>query len=436
VVQTYHAGLDTARLHGAACQRDHSRGRTSRRPFVWALAALTSLLVVVPAAAADPTTLNIDLQSDTDFIDPALDYYQLGWQLEYATCATLVNLADRDGQAGAVIQPDVALTLPQISDGGRTFQLRDDFAFDTGEKVTRATFKHVFDRLRDPAMQSPGAHFFSDVIGIDARGQTLVFHLSDAHGDFLARLTLPFTCAVPLDAPIDPAGSTILASAGPYHIVSRIPRQQIVLERNPNYHAGRPARFDRIVYTVGVAPDQALQHVETGVSDWGADETYLDYQSLWDAFGPNSPAAALGFQQLFVNPLLATSYIGLNTSRPLFADPTVRKAVNLALDRPALIAAAGAFSGTPTDQILPPGMAGFRDADLYPLDGPRVAAARALMAGRTATAVLYTSTRPSATVQAQIIQTDLAAIGSPSRCTSSRGPSRSSARGRSASRST
>ena len=56
-------------------------------------------------------------------------------------------------------------------------------------------------------------------------------------------------------------------------------------------------------------------------------------------------------------------------------------------------------------------MAGFRDADLYPLDGPRVAAARALMAGRTATAVLYTSTRPSATLQAQIIQTDLAAIG-------------------------
>ncbi len=33
------------------------------------------------------------------------------------------------------------------------------------------------------------------------------------------------------------------------------------------------------------------------------------------------------------------------------------------------------------------------------------------MAGRTATAVLYTSTRPSATLQAQIIQTDLAAIG-------------------------
>ena len=70
-----------------------------RRPFVWALAALVSLFVVVPAAAADPTTLNIDLQSDTDFIDPALDYYQLGWQLEYATCAKLVNLADRDGQA-------------------------------------------------------------------------------------------------------------------------------------------------------------------------------------------------------------------------------------------------------------------------------------------------------------------------------------------------
>ncbi len=187
-------------------------------------------------------------------------------------------------------------------------------------------------------MQSPAARFFFDVTGIDARGQTLVFHLSAAHGDFLSRLTLPFTCAVPLDAPLDPTGSTILASAGPYHIVSRTPQHQLVLERNPNYHAGRPARFDRIVYTIGVAPDQALQRVQSGVSDWGADETYPDYQSLWDQYGPNSPAAALGFQQLFVNPLLATSYLGLNTSRPLFADPTVRKAVNLAIDRPALIA--------------------------------------------------------------------------------------------------
>ena len=60
---------------------------------------------------------------------------------------------------------------------------------------------------------------------------------------------------------------------------------------------------------------------------------------------------------------------------------------------------------------MAPGIDGFRDANLYPLNGPNVAAARALMAGRTATAVLYTSTRPSATLRAQIIQQDLAAIG-------------------------
>ena len=88
-----------------------------------ALAALVWLLAVVPAAAADPTTLNIDLQSDADFIDPALDYYQLGWQIEYATCAKLVNFADRDGQAGAVLQPEVALTLPVVSDGGTDLHL-------------------------------------------------------------------------------------------------------------------------------------------------------------------------------------------------------------------------------------------------------------------------------------------------------------------------
>jgi ABC-type transport system substrate-binding protein len=74
--------------------------------------------------------------------------------------------------------------------------------------------------------------------------------------------------------------------------------------------------------------------------------------------------------QFFVNPRLGFRFLALNTRRPLFSDVRIRKAVNYAIDRPALAEANGPFASTPTDNYLPPAMPGFGDAHIYPLDGP------------------------------------------------------------------
>ena len=66
--------------------------------------AMTGLAVNAGVAgAAAPTkggTMKIALQSDTDFTDPALDYYQLGWEIEYSTCVKLLNYPDAKGAEG------------------------------------------------------------------------------------------------------------------------------------------------------------------------------------------------------------------------------------------------------------------------------------------------------------------------------------------------
>ncbi len=49
------------------------------------------------AHAAKGGTLNVDLFTDTDYTDPALDYYAPGWELEYATALKLMNYADKTG---------------------------------------------------------------------------------------------------------------------------------------------------------------------------------------------------------------------------------------------------------------------------------------------------------------------------------------------------
>lgn len=99
---------------------------------------------------------------------------------------------------------------------------------------------------------------------------------------------------------------------------------------------------------------------------------------------------------------------------PLFKNNAkLRRAVNYAIDRRALLAQSGFAAGARSDQILPPGMPGFRNANIYPLNGPNLTMARRLARGNTRDGklVLYTSNRGASVLRAQIYQLDLKQIG-------------------------
>ena len=91
----------------------------------------------------------------------------------------------------------------------------------------------------------------------------------------------------------------------------------------------------------------------------------------------------------------------------------MRRAVNYALDRPAL---AAAFHDAPGDQIVPPSVDGFPSGAFYPLAGPKLAVARELAGDRKRHAVLYYCTffpygDTGLESIAPIVKTDLARIG-------------------------
>jgi ABC-type transport system substrate-binding protein len=165
---------------------------------------------------------------------------------------------------------------------------------------------------------------------------------------------------------------------------------------------------------VGIAPDAALLQTKAGQIDWGADETYpSEYANLWNQYGPTSKLGKGGKQQFYVNPLLGVEYLAMNTSRGIFLNNTkLRQAVNYAIDRPTLLRQSGAYAGKVSDQVLPPGIAGYKDFNAYPLQAPDVAKAKSLAGSISSPDVtLYTSTRPTATARAQVYQQNLAAIG-------------------------
>jgi len=375
-------------------------------------------------------TIRVNLASDTDYTDPALAYYSVSWQFEYATALKLLNYPDAPAPEGSRLQPEAAAALPNVSADGRTytFTIREGFRFSppSNQPVTAASFKAALVRVLSPKMQSPGASFLSDIAGaeafrngkaksvsgIEVDGDRLTITLVDVAPDFLSRIAMPFFAAIPLSTPLNPAGEKQIPSAGPYYIEKWVPKRQLVLARNPNYGGDRPANADRIVYTVGVNPAQGLLQIEKAQADYAADGIPpAAHGELGPMYGPGSQAAKEGAQQYFVNPTLAFRYLALNTARPLFADAKLRRAVNYALDRALLIRQRGAYAGRPTDQYLPYGLAGFRDERIYPLDRADVATARELAAGAKGKAVLYTCNEAPCPETAQIIQANLKEIG-------------------------
>src|ERR1700712_1881270 len=60
-------------------------------------------------------TLNVDISTDVDYTDPALDYLSTGWEIEYATCLKLMNYPDANGPKGAQLVPEAAAGFPKVS---------------------------------------------------------------------------------------------------------------------------------------------------------------------------------------------------------------------------------------------------------------------------------------------------------------------------------
>jgi ABC-type oligopeptide transport system substrate-binding subunit len=122
-----------------------------------------------------------------------------------------------------------------------------------------------------------------------------------------------------------------------------------------------------------------------------------------------------GRQRYFSGASPALHYFALNTRRPLFAGTRMRQAVNAALDRRALARSVQlgelGTPGRPTDQFIPPGLPGFRDAAIYPLGGPDLDRARHLAGGRRRRAVLYTCTLPHCREHSRVLRRNLAPIG-------------------------
>ena len=154
----------------------------------------------------------------------------------------------------------------------------------------------------------------------------------------------PVAVNTPLQEINDPLGS------GPYYVASRVPDRQVVLKRNPFYRGPRPANVDGAVWTI-TGREACRVAVEQNELDYcgGLGIPSSDYAEVAAKHGINKKNG-----QFFFNPDLFTRAFAFNHDRPAFKGAgqiPLKQAINWAIDRPALVRAAGYLSGRETDQI-------------------------------------------------------------------------------------
>lgn len=359
-------------------------------------------------------------------IDPFIDNLPAMNFVFDATCASLLNSRDKSLPEGRVLVPELAEAFPEVSNGGRTYTFTVDLGhrFSTGARVTARDVVATFRRVLSPTLKSPraadpdllsivGARAFNDgtatsVPGITSRGNRVRFRLSKPAPGF--RTTAGTLCILPAGLPLTPEGVRApVPSAGPYTLSSYVPGNSMVLERNRFYRGSRPRHVDRFQIALVADQTRLVGDVEAGTYDWA-----------WVAGPAMTPhasrlAARYGVNRgrFFIRPGLGLCMLTLNASRPLFrGNPSLRRAVNYALDRRALVREFPPLATVPADQYLQPHQLAFRDAHVYP-PTPDIATARRLARGftRAGKAVFYTRDDPLGRAHGHIVRRNLARIG-------------------------
>ncbi|HET9678394.1 MAG TPA: ABC transporter substrate-binding protein, partial [Solirubrobacterales bacterium] len=316
-----------------------------------------------------------------DYLDPALSHSEEGWTAIYNTYIPLLTYRHAAGKAGSEVVPGLARSLPQVSDGGKTYslRLRSGLRYSNGDPVKASDFTRAVERVF--LLNSSGSPFYTDIVGAehfakakhggipgivtDDRTGEVTIHLERPRGTFTQELALPFVAPVPAGTPDEDLSADPPPATGPYEIVSSHPGRGWSYARNPFWAKANAkampqlpgGHVDRIEVTVMRNPSTQVNDIEAGRLDWMENPPSADlYAQVKDKYEGT---------QFRVEPTESTYFFWMNTTQPPFDDVRVRQAVNYALDPRALERIyAGQIVGT--QQILPPGMPGYEHYVLYP----------------------------------------------------------------------
>jgi ABC-type transport system substrate-binding protein len=276
------------------------------------------------------------------------------------------------GLDAQVLVPDLATTVPEPTDGGRTyiFNLRRGIRYSTGAEVKASDFvrgvqralllgpRHDFYRAIVGGRACKHGRTFCDlsngVVADDLAGR-VTFHLVAPDPQFLYKL-VQLVVPTPEGTPLAPLTSP-LPGTGPYRIATYEKNKTYSLDRNPFFQQwsapAQPAGFlDAITWVKVDTEMEAVEAVRQGRADLAElPGSEVDMDQLIHDLKVSSPNHVHG------DLTSLTGFTILNSAIPPFDDVRARRAFNYAVDRNKIVhMTAGPSVIKPTCQLMPPTM--------------------------------------------------------------------------------
>ena len=358
-------------------------------PALALLAAACQARVTSPPSQDEPKgvrhgTLRVLDQADVEALDPGVAYGAADLALLRGLVRTLYSFdSSRQDSSALDPVPDLASGPYQLSADRRTytFIIRRGirYAPPYDATVQPQDFVYAIERQFDPRQKTRSPNPYASLIkgvaeyaagkartisGMEAIGDNVLkITLREPASDFPSILTMPFFSPVPEKYAhkyqLGRDYAQHLIASGPYALAKYTPLQRVELVRNRNWDPGqdplRKAWVDRIEVTIGASEGAIQDAIEGGDVDLNLDLTSppnADLQRLAKGGDLQGQSA--------IKTTGCVRYLTLQTDSGPTANPLVRKAINMAVDKRALVLAlGGAFAGEPASTILSPTLGGY-----------------------------------------------------------------------------
>ena len=312
----------------------------------------------------DTTTLKINLASEPDYLDPALNSSVDGGCLAVNSFVGL-HTYDTTGTLVPALASEYTVSEDETV---YTFKLIES-KWSNGDALTAKDFAYSWNRVADPATAADYSYLF-DVIAKNEDGSLKV----EATDDYTLVVTLVSPCpyfldltAFPTFYPVhqasveaaNPDGTNPGAWAqeagfvcnGAYTLESWAHEESMVYVKNENYYDAANVTMDKLEFMLS-ADDTAI---------------YAAYNSgdldFIDTVPNDEIASVINTPEFKIVDNLGTYYIGFNVNDPLFEGKTVeqankmREAICLMVDRDYIAETIGQSGQIPADTFVPVGMA-------------------------------------------------------------------------------
>ena len=317
-------------------------------------------------AETDTDTLRINLASEPDYLDPALNSSVDGACLAVNSFAGLYTYDNN-----LSLQPDLAANC-EVSDDGLTYTitLLPDLKWSDGSELNANDFVYSWNRAVNPDTAADYAYMF-DVINANADGtlnvtasedgQTLTIVLNSPCAYFIDLLAFPAYYPVKQSEVEGAAGwetnpgawcqEAGFVSNGAYTLSAWTHEQSMTYVKNPYYHRADDVKVETLQFMLSADDTAIYAAYNAGDLDFADTVPTDEIQSL------------LSNPEFHIVDNLGTYYVCFNVKSSLFADKTpaqanaMRRAFALLADRDYIVENIGQTGQQPANTFIPAGMA-------------------------------------------------------------------------------